>query len=182
MLCDFGASIGAMPRDVKRLWLPKLEPTVMSLELGDNSIRYPMGITEDVPLKVEDHFIPIDFLLKMWRKVKLLLFGRLFLNTIRVIIDIGKKDIKIDINGETAFKFQPCFEVRNITNAKYVPPHCCIGMIMKNQGICCNLQKIKPACEDKKMTKPKKKPAPKPKIVQKWVPKIATPTKSVDLK
>jgi hypothetical protein len=32
------------------------------------------------------------------------------------------------------------------------------------------------------MTKPKKKPAPKPKIVQKWVPKIATPTKSVDLK
>jgi hypothetical protein len=32
----------------------------------------------------------------------------------------------------------------------------------------------------KKMTKPKKKPVPK--MVRKWVPKIATPAKSVDLK
>jgi hypothetical protein len=32
----------------------------------------------------------------------------------------------------------------------------------------------------KKMTKPKNKPAPK--MVRKWVPKIATPSKSVDLK
>jgi hypothetical protein len=32
----------------------------------------------------------------------------------------------------------------------------------------------------KKMTKPKNKPVPK--MVRKWVPKIATPTKSVDLK
>jgi hypothetical protein len=32
----------------------------------------------------------------------------------------------------------------------------------------------------KKMTKPKNKPVPK--MVQKWVPKIATPTKSIDLK
>jgi hypothetical protein len=31
----------------------------------------------------------------------------------------------------------------------------------------------------KKMTKPKHKPVPK--MVQKWVPKIATPAKSVDL-
>jgi hypothetical protein len=31
----------------------------------------------------------------------------------------------------------------------------------------------------KKMTKTKKKPVPK--MVQKWVPKIATPAKSVDL-
>jgi hypothetical protein len=32
----------------------------------------------------------------------------------------------------------------------------------------------------KKMTKPENKPAPK--MVQKWVPKIVTPAKSVDLK
>jgi hypothetical protein len=32
----------------------------------------------------------------------------------------------------------------------------------------------------KNMTKPKNKPVPK--MVQKWVPKIATPTKSIDLK
>jgi hypothetical protein len=50
-----------MPRDVfEKLRLP-LEPTGMCLELGDNSIRYPLGIAEDVPVKVGHHFIPVDF-------------------------------------------------------------------------------------------------------------------------
>jgi hypothetical protein len=50
-----------MPRDVfEKLRLP-LEPMGMCLELGDNSIRYPLGIAEDVPVKVGHHFIPIDF-------------------------------------------------------------------------------------------------------------------------
>jgi hypothetical protein len=37
-----------------------------------------------------------------------------------------------------------------------------------------------PVKTKKKLTKPKKKPVPK--MVQKWVPKIATPAKSVDPK
>jgi hypothetical protein len=55
-LCDLGASVNVMPRDVfEKLRLP-LEPTSMCLELGDNSIRYPSGIAEDVPVKVRNHF------------------------------------------------------------------------------------------------------------------------------
>jgi hypothetical protein len=38
----------------------------------------------------------------------------------------------------------------------------------------------KPPAKTKKMTKPEDKPVPK--MVRKWVPKIATPTKSVDPK
>jgi hypothetical protein len=38
----------------------------------------------------------------------------------------------------------------------------------------------KQACEAKKLTKPKKKLVPK--MVRKWVPKIAMPAKSVDPK
>jgi hypothetical protein len=60
-LCDLGASVSIMPRDVfDKLHLP-LEPTGMCLELGDNSIRYHLGIAEDVPMKVGRHFIPVDF-------------------------------------------------------------------------------------------------------------------------
>jgi hypothetical protein len=60
-LCDLGASVSVMPRDVfEKLRLP-LEPTGMCLELGDNSIRHPLGIAEDVPVKVGHHFIPVDF-------------------------------------------------------------------------------------------------------------------------
>jgi hypothetical protein len=40
-LCNLGASVCVMQRDVfEKLRLP-LEPTTMCLELGDNSIRYP---------------------------------------------------------------------------------------------------------------------------------------------
>jgi hypothetical protein len=60
-LCDLGASVSVMPRDVfEKLRLP-LEPTSMCLELGDNSICYPLGIAEYVPVKFGHHFIPVDF-------------------------------------------------------------------------------------------------------------------------
>jgi hypothetical protein len=38
----------------------------------------------------------------------------------------------------------------------------------------------KPPMKTKKMTKPEDKPVPR--LVQKWVPKIATPAKSIDPK
>jgi hypothetical protein len=52
-ICDIGASMGVMPRDVfKKICLPELKPMAMCLELGDNSILYLVGITEDAPVKV----------------------------------------------------------------------------------------------------------------------------------
>jgi hypothetical protein len=43
----------------------------MCLELGGNSIRYPLGIAEDVPVKVGHHFIPVDFVVpKMGEREK----------------------------------------------------------------------------------------------------------------
>jgi hypothetical protein len=91
-LCDLGASVSVMPRDVfEKLRLP-LEPTGMCLELGDNSIRYPLGIAEDVPVKVRHHFIPVDFMvLEMGEREKPpLVLGRLFLKTVGATIDVGK--------------------------------------------------------------------------------------------
>jgi hypothetical protein len=63
-LWDPGASVSVMPRDLfGKICLP-LEPTGMCLELGDNSIHYPLGITEDVPVKVGHHFIPVEFVVR----------------------------------------------------------------------------------------------------------------------
>jgi hypothetical protein len=42
------------------------------------------------------------------------------------------------------------------------------------------IKEQKPPLKTKKMTKPENKPAPK--MVRKWVPKIATSAKSIDLK
>jgi hypothetical protein len=94
-----------MPRDVfKKLLLP-LEPPGMCLELGDNSIRYPLGITEDVPVKVGHNFIPVDIVvLEMREREKPpLILGRPFLETVGATIDVGKGEIKFDINGEKSF-------------------------------------------------------------------------------
>nr|GFA12153.1 reverse transcriptase domain-containing protein [Tanacetum cinerariifolium] len=52
-LADLGASINLMPFSVwKRLSLPDLTPTCMTLELADRSISRPVGVAEDVYVKV----------------------------------------------------------------------------------------------------------------------------------
>jgi hypothetical protein len=134
-LCDLGASVSVMPRDVfEKLRLP-LEPTGMCLELGDNSIRYPLGIAEDVPVKVEHHFIPVDFVvLEMGEREKPpLILVRPFLKTVGATIDVGKGEIKFDINGErSSFKFRPRLEVCNMIEVKYVSPH--RHVVEENQG------------------------------------------------
>jgi hypothetical protein len=128
-LCDLGASMSVMPRDVfEKLRLP-LEPTGMCLELGDNSIRYPLGIAEDVPVKVGHHFIPVDFMVvEMGEREKPpLILGRPFLKTVGATIDVGKGGIMFDINGErSSFKFRPRLEVCNMIEVKNVPPHHCV--------------------------------------------------------
>jgi hypothetical protein len=203
-LCDLGASVSVMPRDVfEKLRLP-LEPMGMCLELGDNSIRYPLGIAKDVPVKDGRHFIPVDFVvLEMGEKEKpSLILGRPFLKTVGATIDVGEGEIMFDINGErSSFKFRPQLEACNMIGVKDVPPHRRVvkeeprkkeGLKKKKEPKKKDVKKIKegvasiktkdekPPMKTKKMTKPEDKPVSK--MVRKWVPKIATPAKSVDPK
>nr|GFD07769.1 reverse transcriptase domain-containing protein [Tanacetum cinerariifolium] len=61
-LADLGASINLMPLSIwKKLALPELTPTRMTLELADRSITHPKGFTEDVFVKVGKFHFPIDF-------------------------------------------------------------------------------------------------------------------------
>ncbi|GJY52085.1 reverse transcriptase domain-containing protein [Tanacetum coccineum] len=66
-LADLGASINLMPLSVwKKLSLPELTPTCMTLELEDRSITQPIGIAEDVDVKVgkfqfSANFVVVDF-------------------------------------------------------------------------------------------------------------------------
>nr|GEU64956.1 reverse transcriptase domain-containing protein [Tanacetum cinerariifolium] len=66
---DLGASINVMPYSVwKRLALPDLTPTCMILELADRLISRPVGVVEDVYVKVDlkrfNRCIRSDFLLE----------------------------------------------------------------------------------------------------------------------
>nr|GEX52697.1 reverse transcriptase domain-containing protein [Tanacetum cinerariifolium] len=55
-LANLGASINLMPLFIwKKLSLPELTPTRMTLELADRSITRPKGVAEDVFVKVEEY-------------------------------------------------------------------------------------------------------------------------------
>nr|GFA91085.1 reverse transcriptase domain-containing protein [Tanacetum cinerariifolium] len=70
-LADLGASINLMPFSVwKRLSLPDMTPTCMTLELADHSISRPVGVAEDVYVKVGDHSLRMKELLLMCLKAK----------------------------------------------------------------------------------------------------------------
>ncbi|GKG18289.1 reverse transcriptase domain-containing protein [Tanacetum coccineum] len=51
---DSGASINLLPHSIyKKLGLEALTPTRMTLELANRSITHPMGIAEDVVVRVD---------------------------------------------------------------------------------------------------------------------------------
>jgi hypothetical protein len=150
----------------------------MCLKLGDNSIRYPLGIAEDVPVKVGHHFIPVDFVvLEMGERVKPpLILGRLFLKTVGATIDVGKGEVNFDINGEkSSFKFQPRLEVCNMIEVNYVPPHRPVvkegpskkaepkmkDVKIKEDVASVKTKEQKSPVKTKKMTKPENKQCPR---------------------
>ncbi|GJS49321.1 reverse transcriptase domain-containing protein [Tanacetum coccineum] len=90
-LADLGASINLMPLSIwKKLSLPKLTPTRMTLELADRSITHPNGLAEDVFVKVGKFHFPTNFVVVDFKadpRVPLIL-GRSFLRTSRALIDV----------------------------------------------------------------------------------------------
>ncbi|GJX41876.1 reverse transcriptase domain-containing protein [Tanacetum coccineum] len=61
-LADLGASINLMPLSIwKKLSLPELTPTRMTLELEDRSITHPKGLAEDIFVNVGNFYFPTDF-------------------------------------------------------------------------------------------------------------------------
>ncbi|GJS29860.1 reverse transcriptase domain-containing protein, partial [Tanacetum coccineum] len=102
-LADLGASINLMPLSVwKRLSLPELTTTRMTLELADRSITRPKGVAEDVFVKVGKFHFPADFVVVDFDadpRVPLI-FGRPFLRTSRALIDVYGKEITLRFNDE----------------------------------------------------------------------------------
>jgi hypothetical protein len=131
-----------------------------------------------------------------------LILGRPFLKNVGATIDVGKREIMFDINGErSSIKFRPRLEVCYMIEVKNVPPHRRIvkeeprekeGLEKKKEPKKKDVKKIKEdvasvktkeqksPVKTKKMTKMENKPVPK--MVWKWVPNIAMPAKSVDPK
>ncbi|XP_045802435.1 uncharacterized protein LOC123896027 [Trifolium pratense] len=102
-LCDLGASVSLMPLSIcKRLGLGEFKPTKMSLQLADRSIKYPLGILENVPVRIGQLFIPTDFVIMDIREdVDIpILLGRPFLATVGAIINVKKGKLTFEVGDE----------------------------------------------------------------------------------
>nr|GEY16153.1 reverse transcriptase domain-containing protein [Tanacetum cinerariifolium] len=95
-LADLGASINLMPLSVwKKLALPDLIPTRMTLELANCAICMPDGIARDVFVPVGKFTFPADFVVVDYKsnpRVPLIL-GRPFLRTARALINVHGEEM-----------------------------------------------------------------------------------------
>ncbi|GKB10479.1 reverse transcriptase domain-containing protein, partial [Tanacetum coccineum] len=102
-LADLGASINLLPLSVwKRISLPELTPTCMTLELADRSITQQIGIAEDVYVKVGKFHFLADFVVVGFDanpRVPLIL-GRSFLKTGCALIDVYKGELTLRVGKE----------------------------------------------------------------------------------
>jgi len=110
-LCDLGASVSLMPLSLyRRLKLLDLTPTTVSIQLADCSIRQPVGILEDVPVRVGEFIIPCNFFVMDMNESPHMpiILGRPFLATAGAEIDVQAGTLSFRICGERVdFCFPP---------------------------------------------------------------------------
>nr|GEZ60875.1 reverse transcriptase domain-containing protein [Tanacetum cinerariifolium] len=102
-LADLDASINLMPLSIwKKLSLPELTPTWMTLELADRSITHTKGVAEDVFIKGGKFHFLTDFVVVDFEadpRVPVIL-GRSFLGTDRAFIDVYGEELTLRVNDD----------------------------------------------------------------------------------
>ena len=93
-LLDLGASVNLLPYSVyKQLGLGELKPTNITLSLADRSVKIRKGIVEDVLVKVDKFYYPVDFVVLDTEPIASgpnhvpIILGRPFLATANAIIN-----------------------------------------------------------------------------------------------
>ena len=93
-LLDLGASVNLMSYSVyKQLGLGELKPTNITLSLADRLVKIPKGIVEDVLVKIDKFYYPVDFVVLDTEPIASepnhvpIILGRPFLATANAIIN-----------------------------------------------------------------------------------------------
>ena len=107
-LLDLGASVNLLPYSVyKQLGLGELKPTNITLSLADRSVKIPKGIVEDVLVKVDKFYYPVDFVVLDTEPIENgpnhvpIILGRPFLATANAIINCRKGVMQLTFGNMT---------------------------------------------------------------------------------
>ncbi|XP_016164495.1 uncharacterized protein LOC107607017 [Arachis ipaensis] len=102
-LCDLGASINLMPLSLMRkLQIEEIEHIRICLQLADPSVKFPLGVVEDLLVQVGPFTFPGDFMILDMEEEKnaSIILGRPFLATGRTIIDVQKGEVTLRVNED----------------------------------------------------------------------------------
>ena len=107
-LLDLGASVNLLPYSVyKQLGLGELKPTNITLSLADRSVKIPKGIVEDVLVKVDKFYYPVDFVVLDTELIASgpnhvpIILGRPFLATSNAIINFRNGVMELTFGNMT---------------------------------------------------------------------------------
>jgi hypothetical protein len=97
-VCDTGSGVNIMAKvTYEYLYgIMPLEPTYAQLQMADQTFRFMEGLVKDVPIQIDDHFIPTDFLVVDMGEDEYdppIILGRPFLRTNKAIIYIATREV-----------------------------------------------------------------------------------------
>jgi gag-polyprotein putative aspartyl protease len=126
VLCDPGASVSLIHKSIfDKLGIEDLKPTRIFLQLADRSVRFPLGIIEDIPVQIGKFFVPGDFVVMEMEEDNQIpiILGRHFLATAGANLDM-KNDIVSLAIGDEKIEF-------NVTKSMKYP---------SNDDVCCRVE------------------------------------------
>jgi len=99
----------------------------MCLQLADQSVCHLAGIAKDIPMKIQNSFVPVDYVIldmEVNSGIPLIL-GRSFLSMTTAHIDVGVGVIQLNINGQKErFGFKPkdeqCSQIKSFNRKESV--------------------------------------------------------------
>ncbi|GJV90570.1 reverse transcriptase domain-containing protein, partial [Tanacetum coccineum] len=124
-LADSGASVNLMPLSIyEKLEIGPLKPTRMILGLANRYVTFPMGIAEDVIVKVEKFNFLADFVIVDFEadpRVPIIL-GRPFLRTTRALMDLYEEKMTLRVRNEEVVFYTDKSMRNNSSNIQSI--HC----------------------------------------------------------
>ncbi|GJU90697.1 hypothetical protein Tco_1303120 [Tanacetum coccineum] len=100
---DLGVNINIMPKSMfEHLKLANLKETNMLVEMADITKKVPLGVVENILVKIDKFLFPLDFVIIDMLQIRneTMILGRPFLATIQAEIYVFNKEISLGIRND----------------------------------------------------------------------------------
>lgn len=92
-LIDLGASVSLMPLSIyRKMGIGTVQDTMMTLQFDVHSVKIPYGVVEDILVKIDKFFFPVDFVILEMPKED------------EITLKVSDEELKIDVWNTIKYK------------------------------------------------------------------------------